>query len=78
YTSTLHENKQQYHITWNQVEGPFSKNSGSWKLNPITDTQTAVIYTIELNHPLMPSSVRNSLIKKSIPDMYLALKEQLQ
>lgn len=77
YTSKMREDKQQYLITWSQVEGPFSKNSGSWKLKPVDETTTKVVYTIELDHPLMPASVRSSLIKKSIPDMYGALQRNL-
>lgn len=61
--------REKLYIKWNQLKGPFTKNSGSWQLKPLSGNLTKVIYTVNLNHPLMPSSMHKSLIEKSIPNL---------
>jgi ribosome-associated toxin RatA of RatAB toxin-antitoxin module len=73
YKSKVTEDKSNYYMRWDQTEGPFKKFTGSYQLEPVNANQTRIIYTIYIDHPLMPDAVKQSLIKGSIPDMRKAL-----
>lgn len=75
YTVKMTADKQKGILSWDQTKGSFSKNSGSWHLTAVSDKCTKVVYTTSLSHKLMPDRIKNSLVKKSLPDLYESLKE---
>lgn len=77
YLCGIIEDSSSYTMNWQQNEGPFKVFFGSWKLVPEDDSKTRVIYTVKMIHPLMPASVKNSLIKGSIPKIRKRLSAYL-
>lgn len=75
YTAKMTANRARGFIGWEQIKGSFKKNSGSWHLTALSAKRTKVVYKTSLSHTLMPSSIKNSLVKKSLPDLYESLKK---
>ncbi|MCL1911799.1 MAG: SRPBCC family protein [Leptospirales bacterium] len=78
YTVKMTSVKSKGLITWEQIKGPFSKNQGSWQITRLSEKLVKVVYIVSLNHKYMPDSIRQMLIKKSIPDLYGSLKKNTQ
>ena len=75
YTVKMTANKKKGTIAWQQTKGSFSKNNGLWKLTSVAANRTQIVYTATLSHTLMPDSIKNMLVKDSIPDLYESLKK---
>jgi ribosome-associated toxin RatA of RatAB toxin-antitoxin module len=72
------EDIKSYCLTWTQVNGPFSFNTGTWTLSPLDRNRTRAIYRIELDHPLMTRWFAERLLKKNIPEMYRIINERVK
>jgi ribosome-associated toxin RatA of RatAB toxin-antitoxin module len=70
--------KEKNMIQWKQVKGFFKENRGYWKLKPIGNNKTELTYTIYLRHPLIPSWIQRLLLKRSIPDLFQAIRLRLK
>jgi len=75
YTTKITAIKSNGLITWEQIEGSFTKNQGSWHITAPSGKLVRVVYTASVSHRFMPDSIREMLVKKSIPDLYESLKK---
>jgi ribosome-associated toxin RatA of RatAB toxin-antitoxin module len=78
YTTKITSIKSDGLITWEQTEGSFTKNYGSWRLTALSKKLTKVVYTVTLSHKYMPNSIKNMLTRRSVPDLYESLKKNTQ
>jgi len=78
YTTKITSIKSKGLITWEQTSGSFTKNQGSWQITALSEKLVRVVYTVSLDHKFMPDSIRQILIKKSVPDLYESLKKHTQ
>ena len=78
YTVKMTSIKSRGLITWEQTSGSFTKNQGSWQITSLSEKLIKVVYIASLNHKYMPDSIRQMLIKRSLPDLYKSLKKHTQ
>ena len=59
-----------YGLTWSLVEGPFKKNSGSWRLEKGPDGTTSAHYTVDLKVGVfVPKALSSRVVGKALPDL---------
>ena len=78
YTTKITATKSKGLIVWEQIDGSFTKNQGSWRMTALSEKLTKVVYTVSLDHKYMPDNIRNMLTKRSVPDLYESLKKHTQ
>lgn len=78
YTAIMTEIPKTKKLLWQQKDGPFSKNRGSWHLTSLPGKRTKVTYEIEMDHKLLPDGLRQKLVKGSIPELYESLQNNLK
>ena len=66
-------------VSWEQVTGPFKRNTGSWTLEAKGKNKTEATYavTVEVGF-LVPRSIINMLVGKSLPDTVRRFKERAE
>jgi len=70
------ERQEQGELAFQQLEGPFTKNRGSWTVRPMEDGRTSLTYNIELDHVLIPTRIRRHLLHKSLPGLFAAVRQR--
>ncbi len=72
--------KAPHHVTWTLVKGDFMKsNVGGWDLEEIKKGVTLAKYHIEVKFGLLvPGSVADTLVKKSLPAMIESFKKRIE
>lgn len=75
--ATLDEPKS---LTWVFNEGEvFKSNTGSWHLNPISETQTEVTYSVGATFKIfVPGIIAKKMITVSLPKMMQAYKDRVK
>ncbi len=77
YTCLINKYPETNLIKWKQIEGPFHEFFGSWKVLPMDESSTVIIYRVRMVYPLLPDTVKNSLLKDSIPKIRTKLTRYL-
>ncbi len=77
FTCEMIEERNTLRVSWNQSEGPFKFNRGSWEIRPYGD-KVMLTYFVEFEHPLLPNWARESLITKSIPTLFKAIRDRAE
>lgn len=67
-------------ISWvHTSHGPFSYNSGSWKLIPTKDGMTEATYTVNTSFNVwVPEFLKDFIIRKSLPSTMAAFKKRIE
>jgi len=67
-------------VSWVLVEGEMMiRNTGSWKLKKLSAKKTEATYTIDVGFGLLvPSSVANMLVERSLPQMLENFRERIE
>jgi len=78
YTLTLTESSPAG-VTWSLKEGPFKRNDGSWRIEPLATGGIRATYRIEVAVGVfLPGSIVNRLVGKTLPATLEAFKRRAE
>ena len=68
-----------HRLDWRLVEGPLSRNTGSWQLSPLPDGRTLAQYSIDIGLGMfVPKSVINRFVIKTMPRLLNHFKSRAE
>ena len=71
--------KQEYHTAWDEKnDGLIALNRGGWRLSPVGDGETLLVYTLQVEVPQYPAFVLRNIVMDRLHSVLKAVRAETQ